>query len=252
MSPNLQAEDPNRDLGFGSRIAEERNRRLLNRDGSFNVRRKGSSFLRSNSMYHMLLTVSWTRFYLLILSFNLGVNLLFASGYMLCGERALAGGSAIGLEDRFVEAFFFSVQTSATIGYGRISPEGIAANILVSVEALVGLLGFALATGLLFARFSRPGSKFVYSDKAVIAPYHETTAFEFRVANERKNELAEVQATVTLSRFEQHGGKQVRKDLEAKRGNRIAPGTSFSLCNFLPPFAWFVEKAIIDRLEKLD
>jgi inward rectifier potassium channel len=113
---------------------------------------------------------------------------------------------------QFLQDFFFSVQTLATIGYGRMSPHGLAANILVSIEALVGLLGLALATGLLFSRFSRPSAKIAYSHNAIIAPYRGITALEFRIANERSNELIEANATVTLS-WNEHDveGKLLRK-----------------------------------------
>lgn len=214
-------EDLNKDLGFGTRVAQESHARLLNRDGSFNVARKGLSFVRSLSVYHALLSISWVKFFLFIIAGYFLTNVVFAFGYVLCGPEALQGAAGKSLPDRFLEAFFFSVQTLATIGYGRISPVGLAANILVAIEALVGLLGFALATGLLFARFSRPSAKIVFSDRAIIAPYRGMTAFEFRIANERSNQIIEVELTVTMSRNEALGGKRVRRfyelPLERKR-----------------------------------
>ncbi len=205
-------EDLDRDLGLGSRVAQGSRLRFLNRDGSFNVSRRGLSFFRSQNAYHRLLTMSWTRFFLLVTVAYFLVNLLFASGYFLCGSDSIQGIRSDGAGERFLGEFFFSVQTLATIGYGSISPRGLAANVLVTFEALAGLLGFALATGLLFARFSRPSAKILYSDRAVIAPYRGKTAFEFRVANERSNELIEVTATVTLSRYEAGSdGRRVRK-----------------------------------------
>ena len=110
-----------------------------------------------------------------------------------------------------LEDFFFSVQTLATIGYGGLSPTGLAANILVTFQALIGGLGFALATGLLFAWFSRPSAKIIFSERAIIAPYRDMTAFEFRIVNANSNELVEVNATVSLSRVEVHRGKRVRR-----------------------------------------
>ena len=102
----------------------------------------------------------------------------------------------------YLRAFFFSVQTLSTIGYGQVVPIGTAANALVTLEALVGLMGFAIVTGLMFARFSRPTAKMLFSRHALIAPYQNITALEFRVANARSNELIEVSAKVLLSRFE--------------------------------------------------
>ncbi len=213
--PELDAvrtqDDMNRDLGFGSRVAEQTRRRYLNRDGSFNVVRTGFPFLRSHNLYHWLLSMSWGRYFAIVSLGYFLTNLLFAVAYVLCGPGALQGIQPITPVQAFLDAFFFSVQTLATIGYGRVSPIGFAANMLVAVEALFGLLGFALVTGLLFARFSRPDAKIIYSDRAVIAPYRGGTAFQFRIVNERNNQLIEVAATVTLSRNETAEGKTVRK-----------------------------------------
>lgn len=204
-------EDLSRDLGFGSRVAQQTHRRFLNRDGSFNVERRGLSFLRSLSLYHALLTTSWTRFFLLIALAYFATNGLFALAYLACGPGALRGAEGVTVGERLPEAFFFSVQTLATIGYGGVSPRGLAANLLVTLEALVGLMGFALATGLLFARFSRPIAQIAFSERAVVAPYRGITALMFRIVNERSNQLIEVTATVTLSRMEMVDGAQVRR-----------------------------------------
>ncbi|MBI1791753.1 MAG: hypothetical protein HYR60_29860 [Acidobacteria bacterium] len=210
-------DDLNKDLGFGGRIAERSRRRLLNHDGSFNVQRRGLPFLRSMSLYHSLLTMSWWKFQAVVILFYFLTNAAFAAGYILCGTGAFEGSQARTLSGRFAEAFFFSVQTLATIGYGRISPHNLAANILVSAEALAGLLGFALATGLLFSRFSRPSAKLLFSARAVIAPYRGITGFMFRVANERSNELLEVEATVVLSQRERPGGPRRFRTLTLER-----------------------------------
>lgn len=199
------SDDLNRDLGFGSVVSQQSRKRLLNRDGSFNVLREGLSPVTSLSLYHALLTITWPRFLGLIILFYMVINGGFAAAYLACGPGALAGAAATTPADRFLEAFFFSVQTFATIGYGAMSPQSLAAHLLVTLESLVGLLGFALATGLLFARFSRPSARILFSDVALIAPYRGITAFEFRLANARSNELVQVEARVTLSRFRPSG-----------------------------------------------
>src|SRR5690348_13146510 len=168
-----------RDLGFGSVVARESRQRLLNRDGTFNVMRDGLGLLASLSLYHALLTMSWRKFFGLTALFYFGANLLFAAAYMLCGEGALSAPANSGIESRFLKAFFFSIHTLATIGYGTISPIGVAANVIVSIESFIGLFGLALCTSLLFARFTRPTAKILFSDRAVIAPYRDITAFEF-------------------------------------------------------------------------
>ncbi|MEA2601338.1 MAG: inward rectifier potassium channel [Acidobacteriota bacterium] len=201
-------DDPNRDLGFGAVVARESRKRLLNRDGSFNVVREGLSLLQTLSPYQYLLTTTWPRFLGLVIVFFLVNNSVFAVAYVACGPGQIAGATAGTLGDRLLEMFFFSVQTFATIGYGGMHPVGLAANLLVTLESLVGLLGFALATGILFARFSQPTAKILFSRKAVIAPYRGITAFEFRIANARSNELIQVEARVMLTRLRADGNRQ--------------------------------------------
>lgn len=205
--PGLVNEDEGRDLGFGAVVARESRRRLLNRDGSFNVARRGLRLASSLSLYHLLLTTSWTRFIGLLAGSYLALNGGFGVAFLLCGPEALVGGAG----SAFGRAFFFSVETFSTIGYGNVVPVGLAANLVVTLEALVGLLWLALATGLLFARFSRPTARVVFSRTAVIAPYRGIKAFEFRIANVRSSQLIEVSATVMLARFEEAGGRQVRR-----------------------------------------
>jgi inward rectifier potassium channel len=209
-------EDLDRDLGLGSRLAQT-HQRFLKRDGSFNVVRKGLSAFRSLSVYHTLLTISWTRYFLSIVAAYFTTNFVFASLYWLCGPTALHGAEAESSGERFVEGFFFSVQTLATIGYGRISPVGLTANLLVTVEALVGLLGFALATGILFARVARPTARIVFSDRAVVAPYRGVTGLMFRIANERKSQLIEVEATVSLGMWDPHTRQRQFHELALER-----------------------------------
>ncbi len=194
------AAGPENDLGFGAVVARTSRRRFLNRDGSFNVRREGLSLWESLSLYHALLTMRWPALLGLLAAAYLAVNATFALAYVLCGAGALA--SAHGpLPAAFSTGFFFSVHTLATIGYGAISPESLAANLLVTLESLVGLLGFAVVTGIVFARFSRPRAEVIFSERAVIAPYRGITGFMFRLANRRRSQLVEVRATVILSRW---------------------------------------------------
>ena len=192
--------DINSDLGFGSVVARESRRRLLNRNGSFNVRREGLSFPQSHSAYHYFLTISWTRFFGYAMAAYLVVNALFAFVYVCCGDAALNEFAGHGMGERFVTAVFFSVDTVATIGYGNIAPGNLAANVVVVFESLVGLLGFALIAGIVFARFARPMAQIVFSDNAIIAPYRGITAFMFRIVNRRSNELVQLEAKVMLTR----------------------------------------------------
>ncbi len=200
-----------RDLGFGSVVARDIQRRLLNQDGSFNVVRKGQGIRSALSLYYSLLTMSWPRFALLALLAYLVANAIFAVGYLLCGPDALQGGLAATTGARLARAFFFSVHTLSTIGYGHIVPASLGANVLVTLEAMVGLFGLALGTGLIFARFSRPLAEIVFSQQAVIAPYRGITAFEFRIANRRRNQIMELEAKVHLAWVEEREGRLKRR-----------------------------------------
>jgi inward rectifier potassium channel len=202
-SPEEQARD--RDLGFGSVVSRESRQRLLNRDGSFNVVRSGLGFLESFAPYHLLLTISWGGFLGLISTLYLALNLVFAIAYLACGPDALVGPGAAMLGGRLSQAFFFSVQTFATIGYGQIAPNGLAANIVVTIESLVGLFYQALATGLLFARFTRPTAALLFSRYAVVGPYGDSRGLMFRIANRRRNEIIQLEAQVLFSAIEPDG-----------------------------------------------
>jgi inward rectifier potassium channel len=204
LSPRITDEDQSRDrdLGFGSVVSRESRQRLLNRDGSFNVRRTGLGFLDSFAPYHLLLTTSWTGFLAVVSAIYLVLNLGFALAYLACGPAALLGPGASMLGGQFSQAFFFSIQTFATIGYGQIAPNGMAANSVVTVEALVGLMYQALATGLLFARFTRPTAALLFSGQAVIGPYSGGRALMFRIVNRRRNEIIQLEAQVLFSAVE--------------------------------------------------
>ncbi|MEP0777398.1 ion channel [Microcoleus sp. ZQ-A2] len=163
----------------------------------FDVKRIGVSHSRWHDPYHLLLRIDWPQFFLLTAIFYIVTNALFALLY-------LAGGDCIknARPGSFLDAFFFSVQTMATIGYGAMYPQTDYANLLVSIEALVGLLGVAMATGLMFARFSRPTARVLFSRVAVITPHNGLPTLMLRVANERRNQILEAQIGLSLLRDE--------------------------------------------------
>jgi inward rectifier potassium channel len=206
--PPDPAERPlDRDLGFGS-LAAQPHYRLVNRDGSFNVRRLHEGGLGRLFAYQTLVNLSWLAFFAIIAVWYMVINALFAFGYLVLGPGALEG-TYIG--PLFWRAFFFSVHTFATVGYGNIVPVSFLANALVTIETLFGLLSLAVATGLVFARFSRPNARVLYSRAALIAPYQGQTSFQFRIANGRRSQLLNVQALVMHSRFETAGETRVRR-----------------------------------------
>jgi inward rectifier potassium channel len=210
--PTAEEQSRDRDLGFGAVVSRESRQRLLNPDGSFNVVRSGLGLLQTLAPYQQLLTISWTGFFAMVLVVYLLINLVFAVTYVASGADALVGPGSNMLGGQFSQAFFFSVQTFATIGYGQIGPNGFLANAIVTIEALVGLMFQALATGLLFARFSRPTASILFSHRAVVAPYQDGQSLQFRIANRRRNEIIQLEAQVLFSAMQPDGrGGSVRR-----------------------------------------
>ena len=195
-------------------------RRAINKDGSFNVVRHGTGW-RDIHPYLFLISLPWPAFLALVFAAYLAVNTIFAGLYYSLGPGHLQGGDAPHKFDRFLNAFFFSAHTLTTVGYGNIAPGSISANIYAVVEALIGLLGFALATGILFGRFSRPSARIGFSDLALIAPYEGRTSLQFRIVNRRPNALMDMEATVILMMVEGEPGKQKRtfQSLPLERDN---------------------------------
>jgi len=185
--------------------------RAINKDGTFNVRRQGVQSLAA-SIYTHLVNIPWPHFLGLSTVAYLVVNSVFATVYFILGPGALrASESDLGLSF-FGKAFFFSVHTLTTVGYGDLYPLGLPANIVAAIEAALGLAGFAVVTGLLFARFSRPTAKLIFSQQMVVSPYREGTSLQFRIANQRSNVLTDVQADILLMTVEKDGSGQLQRN----------------------------------------
>ena len=148
-------------------------------------------------LYHVFIKITWPRLMAFFVLTYVGANLLFAGLYLLQDE-ALSGvrpGS-------FPDAFFFSVQTMATIGYGKITPITTYANMLATAEAFIGLMGFAMATGMMFAKFSRPSARVMFAEKALMTRYEGHPAFQFRMGNARGNQIVEAGLTAVVLKNE--------------------------------------------------
>jgi inward rectifier potassium channel len=174
------------DFGFGKVLAAQHGYRLLNRDGSYNVRMENGSIGSRVFSYYTFLSMSWPKFFALFALIYMLANALFAGLYALAGPDELQGslhGSV------YVRAFFFSVHTLATVGYGNISPIGTFANVIVTIESLTSWALFALFAGLVFSRFSRPVAGILFSRTALIAPYRDLNSLQFRVVNSKCNPL---------------------------------------------------------------
>lgn len=211
MALHLRKINPEDDLGFGPQPVMK-NQPLINKDGSPNVKRKGLPFFNTANNYHTLITMSWGKFWLMVIGAYLVINIVFALIYTSFGRDALDNTLGDDAFHHFMDAFFFSAQTISTVGYGHISPKGMAANSVAAIESMMGLLAFALATGLLYGRFSRPSAKIAYSKNILIAPYLENgRAVMFRLANLRRNILIDLEVEIIFSFNETVDGKTVRR-----------------------------------------
>ena len=212
--------------GFGANSNFEGGR-LVNKDGTNNLRKTGMPFFQRFSLYHVLLRLSRLEFILLVFAFYTFLNVLFAALYLLIGVNQLNGTEpSDSLIVQFEQAFFFSAQTLTTVGYGHISPNGMLANIVSSLESFVGIMVFAIVTGLFFARFSRPQAYLKFSDNVLISPYKDITGLMFRIASSRNNHLTSVEARVTCAFHIIEDGKRVNKffalPLEIDKINSLA------------------------------
>lgn len=216
ISPFLK---PNNDTGFGSNPGSYGGR-FINKNGTFNLKREGISLFDKFSVFQRMLNLPNWKFGLLILGAYFVVNLLFTFAYILVGIDQLQGILGQTPWARFKEAYFFSTQTFVTVGYGRINPIGDGASLLAGIESLSGLLFFAIITGLLYGRFSRPKSYLAFSDYALVSPYKDKTALMFRFANYKDNHvLTNVEIKVSLALILEEDGKPTFKfyDLPLER-----------------------------------
>jgi inward rectifier potassium channel len=199
------------DLGFGSVVAQAVRGRFLNRDGRPNSKKYGLGAQRLARFYLASLDAGWTMFFLWMMGVLLLVNGCFALAYMSLGDDALRGTEAMGITDPFLQAFTYSIGVFSTTGTGMIHAYGPTANWLTNLEAFVGPVTLVIAFGLLIARLTRPRMRIGFSDSAIIAPYQGGRGFMFRITNLQPGELSDVQARVSLARFEGVGADRQRK-----------------------------------------
>jgi inward rectifier potassium channel len=170
-------------------------------------------------LYHFALRISWSRFLLLGIGFYIAANALFALIYLIPGD-AIANARP----GSFADAFFFSIQTIATIGYGVMAPATFYGNLIVAIETAFGLIFFAVATGLVFARFSRPTARVLFSRVAVIAPHNGVPTLSFRAANLRHNQILQAEVRVVLLRDEEtQEGETIRRFYDLKLARERSP-----------------------------
>lgn len=193
-----QKRSEDRELGFGSKNYK-RAVRFINRDGSVNVKRSGLGGINNIDVYHWLTSIPQRMLVLVIICSYILINVVFAYVYYLIGAQHFDGLNQSTEFQKFMSLFFFSAQTITTLGYGHIYPVSNGASIAAAVESLLGLLSFAIATGVLFGRFSRPKADIMYSKNILISPYGDITGLMFRISNKKQYELMEAEASVTMT-----------------------------------------------------
>jgi inward rectifier potassium channel len=175
--------------------------------------------LRDFHPYLLLINMSWPAFLATLLFGFIVINSVFAAAYFFMPTDELHGVDAASGFQRFLADFFFSSHTLTTVGYGNIAPAGVEANVLASFESLLGVLGFAVATGLLFGRVSRPSARIGFSTNLLVTPYQDITSLQFRVVNRRKNSIVELEAQLLLMQVKTENGEP-RRTYEALRLER--------------------------------
>jgi inward rectifier potassium channel len=200
------------------------------RAGPYSFAREGLGWLQRDA-YHYLLEASWPKLVAILLSLYVAGNALFAAAYLLepgAIENARPGS--------FADAFFFSVQTMATIGYGKLLPATTYANLLVVLEASTGILGLAMLTGLIFAKFSRPSARVLFSTRAVVTTHDGVPSLLVRMANARSTWIVEAEAHLVLIRWEHTSeGETVRRfhDLETTHARNAIFALTWSMVHHL-------------------
>ena len=197
----------NNDTGFGANETGYGGR-FINRDGSFNLQREGKPFWERLSIYQIMLSVPVWKFVCVILIFFVVINLLYSGLYLAVGVDEFQGIIARTPWGKFKEIYFFSTETFTTVGYGRVNPIGDGANLIAAIEALSGFISFAVATGLIYGRFSRPRAHLVFSDHALISPFRGGTGLMFRFATyKEKHALVDVEVVVNIALLVHEEGK---------------------------------------------
>lgn len=206
----------NPDSGFGVQ-ANQIGGRFVNKDGSFNMRKEGLPLLERISFFSNLLELSWTQFFTFILLFYLLANVVFTLLYLLAGFNDLQGLISVTTWGKIKEVFFFSTETFTTVGYGRVNPIGDGAHVISSLESMTGFLSFALVTGLLYGRFSRPRAYIAFSENALISPYKNGIGLMFRMVPYKVyHDLTDARITVSAVFMEMEEDKPTYKFYQLK------------------------------------
>ena len=201
----------------------------MKKQPTFKVIKKNSPEGRHRDLYHNLLKISWLNLFLVYVVFFILINFVFAALYLMRpGSISVAGYD-------FKSAFFFSVQTFSTVGYGIITPISLYGNLIVVLEIMTGVVSIAVTTGLVFAKFSKPSAKIIYSKNLLITKFDGENVLMFRMANSRSNNIisANVEMHYLFSSISPEGIKIVRF-LPLKLKKSYSPVFSLSWSVFHP------------------
>jgi len=245
-------ENKGEEFGFTSQ-ANENTKRIINKDGSFNLIRVGEI----KSLFHSLITMSWMRFIVTVFSSYILINILFAGIYLLVDFDGIGMTADYEVKNRFLVAYFFSAQTMTTVGYGSLYPLSVTVSIVATVEALIGLMAFAIVTGLIYGRFSKPSHGIRFSKNILYVPYKEGYALMFRVANERNHNLTELEVRVLMNIIVTDNGKSTRKyqNLIVENNKITYFPLNWTIVHYIddksPLFGWMKEDIIASEMEML-
>lgn len=208
INHNVQAD---KNSGFGTN-ANSYGGRFVNKNGTPNIEKRGMHLLRRISWYHTMIDMPNWKFMSILFIFYIVINFIFAVAYYAIGIEHLDGiAQSQSVLTQFGQAYFFSAQTFTTVGYGHISPTGFLTSALSSAEALIGLLSFAIATGLFFGRFSKPTAFLKFSHNALIAPYGENKGLMIRLVPFKNTNFTDAKAKVTLGMSTEENGLKTNK-----------------------------------------
>lgn len=226
--------------------------RFFQKDGRPNMRVRGISYLQRFSVYQYMLKLPSWKFILLIAVAYIIVNLFFACIYFIAGVHHLGGMEEITVMGKFWEAFFFSTQTLSTVGYGHVFPDSLTSNTIAAIESFTGILMLALATGLIYGRFSQPKAYIKYSNIALFAPFKEGYALMFRFAPFKEHFLTDVEVKVTcVMRYTENETERKNAfyslDLELSKANTLTSNwTIVHSITEKSPFHQLTRKEIAD------
>ena len=197
---------------------DNHNYRLINPDGTFNIDRRGKS---GANIYEAVLAMSWTKIIISFLVIYFLFNCAFALIFMAIGPENVRGAQEGTWLEMYTQMINFSIQTFTTVGFGHLSPQGNATNLASAFVAFIGLISFAILTGLSFAKFSKPKAHIIFSNKMLIAPnanHNDIRSLQFRIVNATSNQIIDLEARVTIAWLQKiNGGMRrrfIRLDLE--------------------------------------